>query len=333
MAGNVLVTAAFLHQAGVDILRDAGLETHYCAAYPTAEEVARRCAELQPVGIIVRQGAVDETAMLAAPSLRVLSKHGVGYNNIDVATATKRGIAVVIGAGANDLSVAEHALAFSLMLLKDIASLDRDMRAGNWRKTGHGSREIAGLSFGIVGFGRIGKHSARLARAFGFHVAAFDPYLGDDVFRTHEVRRAATLDELLAGSDVVSLHTPLTPETRGMIDAAAIARMKPGSYLVNTARGGVVDEAALLDALERGHLAAAALDVFAAEPLPADNPLLRSGRLVVTPHMAGVSDRSTVRMAEYAARNAVAVLQGRQLDPDSLVNPEAMQPKAAAFAE
>jgi D-3-phosphoglycerate dehydrogenase len=333
MAGNVLVTAAFLHEAGIDILREAGFETHYCLAYPTGEDVARRCAELQPVGIIVRQGEVTDAAMRAAPGLKVLSKHGVGYNNIDVAAATARGIAVVIGAGANDLSVAEHALAFSLMLLKDIAPLDRDMRAGNWRKTGHGSREIAGLSFGIVGFGRIGKQSARLARAVGFKVAAFDPYLRDDVFHAHEVRRTATLDELLAGSDLVSLHTPLTPETRGMIDAAAIARMRPGAYLVNTARGGVVDERALLDALERSHLAAAALDVFAAEPLPADDPLLLSGRLVITPHMAGVSDRSTVRMAEYAARNAVAVLQGGRLDPDSLINPEAMKSRTAALVE
>lgn len=325
MAGNVLVTAAFLHQAGVDVLRNAGLETHYCTAYPTAQELVERCRELQPVGIIVRQGQVDGAVMDAAPGLRVLSKHGVGYDNIDVEAATRRGIAVVIGAGSNDLSVAEHALTFSLMLLKDIAPLDRDLRGGKWRKTGHNAREVAGLRYGVVGFGRIGKHSTRLARAVGFRAAAFDPYRPDHEFDAHSVTRAVTLDELLADSDVVSVHCASTPETRGMIDGQAIAKMKTGSYLVNTARGGIVDESALLDALERDHLAGAALDVFETEPVSAEHPLVRSGRVVVTPHMAGVTDRSSIRMAEFAARNIVAFLHGGDLDAQSLINPEANQ--------
>ena len=329
MSSNVLVTAAFLHQAGVDILREGGFETHYCTAYPTQNELVQRCRDLNPVGIIVRQGHVDQVVIRAAPQLKVLSKHGVGYDNVDVDAATGHGVAVVIGAGSNDLSVAEHALTLSLMLLKDVAPLDRDLRAGIWRKTGHASREVAGLHYGVVGFGRIGKHSTRLARAIGLRVAAFDPYVPTHDFDANSVTRAATLDNLLAGSDVVSIHCVSTPETRRMIDARALATMKRGAYLVNTARGGIVDEPALLDALESGHIAGAALDVFETEPVPAGHPLLSSGRVVLTPHMAGVSDRSSIRMAEFAARNAVAVLRGEVLEPPTLINPEALRGAAA----
>jgi (S)-sulfolactate dehydrogenase len=238
----------------------------------------------------------------AAPRLEVVGRLGVGLDNIDVPACEARGIAVYPATGANDLSVAEYVITAALMLLRRAWFASARVAAGEWPRTELMGRELAGKRLGLVGYGAIARVTGRMARDLGMSVAAYDPLLpADHAAWAHAIRQPLT--ELLKDSDVVSLHVPLTDATRNMLDARAIATMRRGAILVNAARGGVVDETALCEALRAGHLGGAALDVFAREPVDAATGALFAGvpNLILTPHIAGVTDESNVRVSAVTA--------------------------------
>jgi (S)-sulfolactate dehydrogenase len=260
--------------------------------------------------LLVRNRTQVRGALLdAAPQLKVVGRLGVGLDNIDVDACNSRNIAVRPASGANDLSVAEYVITAALMLRRRAWLATERVAAGEWPRMDLIGKELAGAQLGLIGFGAIARLTALKAAALGMRVAAFDPLLpkGDAAFVG--VSRMS-FDEILSSSQVVSLHTPLTPQTRRMIDAAALARMQSGAVLINAARGGVVDEAALAAALSSGHLGGAALDVFETEPLTMAAATTFRGvpNLILTPHIAGVTEESNVRVSAVTARAVVEVL-------------------------
>ena len=298
VAFNVVMTSPRLAAPAVDLLERAGCTLHYMAPYPSAGAVADLTGAVQADAIISRQGPVTAAAMDASRRLRVVARHGVGVEDVDLAAAAARGIVVTRAPGSNARAVAEHTLALVLALAKDLRPLSASIAAGGWRAAGTAVRDVAGLRLGLVGFGDIGRRVAGLAEAFGMDVA-------------HHARGSGmALGALLARTDVLSLHCPYTPQTRHMIDAAALAALPPGGFVINTARGGLIDEAALLAALESGHVAGAGLDVFEGEPPAADDALRRHPRVIVTPHVSGVTAGSLVTMGVMAAECVVGVLSG-----------------------
>lgn len=247
--------------------------------------------------------------LAAAPKLKVVGRLGVGLDNIDVPACEARGIAVRPATGANDLSVAEYVITAAMMLLRRAWLATDDVVEGKWPRMALIGRELAGKRLGLVGYGAIARLTAAKARALGVSIVGYDPYLPPE----HPAWAGAVrmeLKDLLASSDIVSLHTPLTDQTRHLIDAKAIAAMKPDAILINAARGGVVDEAALAAALRAGKLGGAALDVFETEPVTSASGAAFKGvpNLILTPHIAGVTDESNVRVSEVTARSVVEVL-------------------------
>jgi len=258
-----------------------------------------------PAALVVGNHTRVTGALLdAAPDLRVVGRLGSGVDNIDVEAARARGVAVVTASGSGAPAVAEMVFAYLFGVVRPLAPADADVRAGGWQRDAFAGSELWRRRLGIVGLGEIGTRVARRARAFGMSIVAHDPRRGahDGAFEELGVART-DLDRLLAESDFVSIHTPLTAATRGLLDARALARLRPSAHLIVTARGGIVDEAALADALRGGRLAGALLDVRAVEPPPHPDPLADVPRLVLTPHMAG-------RTAEARVRTALAIADG-----------------------
>ncbi|WP_267424851.1 hydroxyacid dehydrogenase [Methylobacterium sp. GC_Met_2] len=285
--------------AGFDTLYDPGLVDR-----PDALAAALAGAD----ALIVRNRTQVRGALLeAARDLKVVGRLGVGLDNIDVAACRERGIAVYPATGANDGAVAEYVVATAMLLLRGAYGATARVAAGTWPRNALMGREIAGRHLGLLGFGSIARETARRAAALGMKVAAHDPFVdpGDPAWSPdHGPVRNRDLDALIAGSDVLSLHVPLTDETRGLIDAAALARMPKGAILINAARGGIVDEAAVADALRAGHLGGAALDVFDREPLDAQAGAVFADvpNLILTPHIAGVTQESNVRVSSVTAQ-------------------------------
>ncbi|WP_295448014.1 hydroxyacid dehydrogenase [uncultured Thiodictyon sp.] len=291
-----IVIAEFMDAAGIDRLR-ARHAVHYDPAL-VQDRAALFAALAQARGLIVRnQTRVDAELLAAAPRLSVVGRLGVGLDNIDLERCRARGIAVCSAPGANARSVAEYVIAAALILLRGSFGASAAVANGDWPRAAlAGGHEAAGKVLGLIGCGNIGRLTGELATALGFLVWGHDPSpppAGPIL--------AVGLDTLLAGADVVSLHVPLSPATRHLLDAGALARMKPGAVLINTARGGLIDEVALAAALRSGRLAGAALDCFAEEPLPADSPLAGIPNLWLTPHIAGLTAQSNVRVAECVA--------------------------------
>ncbi|HEX7048871.1 MAG TPA: phosphoglycerate dehydrogenase, partial [Longimicrobiales bacterium] len=258
--------------------------------------------------VIVRSATrITRESLALADRLRVIGRAGVGVDNIDVAAATEKGIAVLNAPSGNTISAAELAFALLLSLVRQVPAADRSMKTGEWDRKRFTGVELNGKTLGLVGAGRIGGAVASRARAFGMRVVAYDPYLSEERARSLEIE-LAPLDEVLARADVLSLHTPLTETTAGLIDAEALARLRPGAYLVNAARGGVVDEAALTEALTSGRLAGAALDVFEHEPLPADHPLRSLDNVVLTPHLGAATTEAQQNVAVEVAEAVRAAL-------------------------
>jgi D-3-phosphoglycerate dehydrogenase len=314
---NVVMTAPRLAAPAVAVLEQAGCTVHYMNPYPPAEAVAARTAEVQADAILTRQGAVNAAAMDASPKLRIVARHGVGVDDVDLDAARARGLMVTRAPGSNTDAVAEHTLALILALAKDLKPLGASIAGGAWRGATTKVRDIAGLRLGLLGFGAIGRAVALRAGVFGMRVFAFDPVA--DAASFGAVARAETLEALLAQSDVLSVHCPYSPRTRHIVGAAAMAAMPAGSYVINTARGGIVDEVALEAALESGHIAGAGLDVFEDEPPPPSHPLRTHPRVLVTPHVAGVTDGSLINMGVMAAECIVAMLTGGTVPPERIV--------------
>lgn len=302
MSPSIIVTGADLAQQALDLL--GGYDVIYAGKTPTEDDLVALAKQHDPVAIIVRYGKVGAAVMDAAPSLKVISKHGSGTDTIDKAAAAQRGIQVVAAVGVNAAAVAEHALALLLACAKSVVSLDARMRAGHWDKSTHKSLELDGKTIGLVGLGAIGRRMAAMAHGMNMRVIGFDPYARD----LPEYIASVPLDAIWREADVVSLHCPLTDENRGMVNAATLAQCKPGVVLVNTARGGLVDEDALLQAVRSGQVRAAGLDSFAVEPMTAGHPFQHEPRILLSPHVGGVTSAAYVNMGVAAARNALDVL-------------------------
>jgi D-3-phosphoglycerate dehydrogenase len=259
-------------------------------------------------GIVIRS-ATKLTADLidAASALKVIGRAGVGVDNVDVEAATRRGIIVANAPESNIVSAAEHAVGLLFALARNIPQAHNALAEGRWERSKWGGVELAEKTLGVLGFGRIGQLVARRALGLQMHVLAYDPFVAAERFREAGVEQA-TLDEVLARADFVTLHLPLNDETRGAIGAEAISRMKEGARLINAARGELVDETALIEALESGRLAGAAIDVFAEEPY--SGPLLAAPNVVVTPHLAASTDEAQDRAGVIVAEQVVAALDG-----------------------
>jgi D-3-phosphoglycerate dehydrogenase len=268
--------------------------------------------------IVVRsQTKVTANILKAGKSLRVVGRAGVGVDNVDVEAATQRGVLVLNAPGGNTVSTAEHAFSLLLSVARKIPQADATLRAGKWDRKNLEGVELYNKTLGVIGMGRIGSELSRRAIAFGMRVIAYDPYLSATRARSLQVELVDELDDLLATSDFISLHTPLTPETRHILDASRLRKTKRGVRIINCARGGLIDETALANALQDRHVAAAALDVFEIEPLPNDSPLRSAPNLVLTPHLGastaeaqesvGIEIAQSVRAAllEGTIRNAV----------------------------
>ncbi len=301
-----VLLADSLHPAGRRLFEEAGCEIHDLAE-------AERPRLLELVGgfdaLVVRSRTrVTAELLRAGRRLRVVGRAGIGVDNVDVAAATELGVLVVNAPTANLISACEHTFALLLALCRRVPAAHASLAAGEWERSRFEGVELMGRTLGVVGFGRIGQSVAQRARAFGMQVLAHDPFLDAAVARRLEVELVA-LEELLALADIVTLHTPLTEQTRDLLDGARLAAMKPGALLVNCARGGIVDEAALLAALEEGRLGGAALDVFAEEP-PRDLALVRHPRVVATPHIGAQTAEAQERVATDTAAMVVAALEG-----------------------
>ncbi|MBM3775804.1 MAG: hydroxyacid dehydrogenase [Acidobacteria bacterium] len=273
------------------------------------------------VALVCRgEGKVTARMIAACPTLRVVGRTGVGYDSVDVAALTARRIPLVY-APVSGFAVAEGAMALLLALVKKILLCDSVVKAGQWnRRYEFQTGDMTGHTFGIVGLGRIGMHLARLARPFEMTILGYDPYVPPEAAREGGVE-PVSLEELLARSDYVSLHLPLNPETRGLINRARIETMKPGAILVNTARGGVIESLDVLaDALESGRLSAVGLDVFPAEPPDSSHRIFRHPNLLCAPHVVGTSEMAMERIYRSMATDMLAVLENRQ--PKFCVNPQ-----------
>ncbi len=266
----------------------------------------------------------DGELMDRYPEIKAICRTGIGIDNIVVPDATERGIAVCHTPDGPTLSTAETAIALILATVKHIKRVSREFaeQPGRDYLSGYQGIEVFGRTLGLIGLGRIGSRVARLAAALGMRVVAYDPYIEDERAVELGIERADRIEAVLAESDVVSVHAPLTEETRRLMNGNRFAQMKQGAFFVNVSRGGLVDEKALCDALDRGSLAGAGLDVFDPEPPPADNPLLQRDDVIVTPHIAGVTVESRERMWRMAVSMALQVWNGEE--PDHVVNPDAL---------
>ncbi len=262
--------------------------------------------------IVRNRTQVRGTILASAERLRAVGRLGVGLDNIDVPACERRDIAVIPASGANDDSVAEYVITGALMLRRTAYHATERVAAGDWPRNQLMGREVMGARLGLVGFGSVARSTARRAAALGMSILACDPHVEeDDPVWTEFNAGRRSFDDLLAEADVISLHVPLNDNTRGLMDKVALARMKPDAVLINAARGGVVDEHALSDALRSGRIAGAMLDVFEQEPLPGGTELEDVPNLVLTPHIAGVTQESNVRVSNMIADRISAELEKR----------------------
>ena len=290
----------------------------------SSDEDAILAAIPEAHGITVRVAKISRKIIEAAPNLQVVSRHGVGYDAVDVATCTERGIPVVIATRSNAASVTEQAMSLLLALAKQTIPYDRETRAGNWRiRENQKAFDIEGKRLLIVGYGRIGSKVARAAQGFGMAVSVYDPYVDAAAIEAAGCTVVTDFKAALPETDVLTLHCPKTSETANIVDAAALAALPRGALIINCARGGLVDETALHDALVSGHIAGAGLDVFDVEPAAADHPLFGLDAVIVSPHSAGASLHASMRAAEQCVQNVLDCLDGT-LDPGVVVNKEVL---------
>lgn len=318
------------HVLVVDKLNDAG-QSQFDARddvkttvlqFPTEEELIAHAHDID--AIAVQTTKIPRAVIEAAPNLKVVSRHGVGYDSVDVAALTERGIPLCVAATSNAVSVAEHTMYFILALAKKSVEFDHATRNDNfWIKRQMGAQDIADKSVLLVGFGRIGTRVAKRALAFDIKVFVIDPFVDDAEIKAAGCIPVNDLAAALPEMDFVSLHCPKSPETVNLMGKAQFAAMKPTAHVINTARGGMVDEDALYDALTSGAIAGAGIDVFASEPPKPEHPLFQLDNIIVSPHSAGVTEQSILRMASQTAENVLNVLDGKP-NPDTVINKEVL---------
>jgi (S)-sulfolactate dehydrogenase len=305
-----IVITEFMDEAAVAALRARFSVHHDPDLFAKPDELAQLLAAA-PALIVRNQTQVRGAVLEAAKALKVVGRLGVGLDNIDMEACAARDIKVFPATGANSLSVVEYVICSAMVLLRGAYFANAAMLAGEFPKTRLIGREIAGKTLGLIGFGAIARDTAHHARALGMNVIAYDPYVAADDKAWNATQRLE-LDGVLANADVISIHLPLTPETKGLIGKKAFATMKPDAVLVNAARGGVMDEEALVEALKNGKLGGAAIDVFAEEPLRAGAKLFAdTPNLILTPHIAGNTVESNGRVSGLVAERVIAALEGR----------------------
>ena len=318
------------------VLDDAINETAFEMLAPQCELIGRTKAWASDEVILPLCGAADAflvrgcnvtaQVMDATPNLRIIARHGAGVDSVDLGAATARGIVVSFTGDANAPSVAELTMGMLLNLVRAFPRMDASMKKGEWSRNAFLGTEVAGKTLGIVGLGNIGARVAALARAFGMKVLAYDPPLPLDVVRQRGAE-PVSLEALFGGSDFVSFHTRTTPETRHTLNRKTLAWLKPGVRIINSARGAIIETEALIEGLSSGRIAAAALDTYEEEPLPAGHPLRALPNLVLSPHVGGQTDEARVRMASGAAQAILDELSGRR--PPYVANPEAYERRKA----
>jgi D-3-phosphoglycerate dehydrogenase len=303
---KILVTD-MLADSGLAILRTASdMELDY---RPGLKAAALLKAVSESDALITRSGtAVTEELVNAGTRLRIIGRAGVGLDNVDVDACTARGILVINAPTANIMSATEHTMAMLLALCRNIPEAHASVKRGEWNRSKFMGTELDGKTLGIIGLGRIGTRITVRARAFGMRVIAYDPYIATSVFERAGAERV-TLDDLLARADVITVHTPLTDETRGMIGAAEMAKMRDDAVVLNIARGGIYDEQSLADALNSGKIAGAAIDVYVEEP-PKDSPLLSAKNIILSPHIGANTIEAQDRVAVQTAEMVVDALRG-----------------------
>lgn len=310
-----------LHPAGMAVLRERGEALDIVTLNDApVEEFHQNLSSADAVLLWLEK--LDQAALDVAKRLKVVARLGVGYDTVDIPGCSARGIPVMVVNGTNDLSVAEHAMMLMLGLARRVVDCDRHVKQGGWwDRPDAGIVELAGRSVLVLGYGRIGARVAAYCRAFHMRVMVMDPAFHPARIAADGYLPVRDLHQGLAQADVVTVHTPLTPATRHLMDDAAFAALKPGAILVNTARGPVVSQEALVRALQAGRLFGAGLDVLEVEPSDATNPLFALPNVIVSPHNAGSPEEGMARMARQAARNILDALDGRP-DPAMMVNPE-----------
>ncbi len=302
-------TGALLKEAGL------GIRLHPRHSNRTPAELAEILGDA--VGVIASTDTFDSSVFAACPNLKVIARTGVGVDAIDLKAATQAGVLVATTPGANEQAVADHALALILALQRRLAENDGAIRQGRWDRAGSLTpSDLYGAKVGLIGSGVIGRAVIGRLRGFGSTISVYDPYLET----APEGTELVDLATLLTSSDIITVHAPLTESTRGLLGSQEFAAMKPGAYLVNVSRGGIIDEVALADAIRSGHLGGAGLDTFATEPI-GDSPLRDLPTVIMSPHIAGLSHRSIEAMTQQATRAVLDVLAGRL--PEHPVNPEA----------
>ena len=316
---SILVTGHNLAEEGLKLLRDAGFDVVFMGNDIGEPFLLKEFAGRHVPAVVLRGPAPFTPKVFdAAKDLRIISKRGAGIDSVDLASATAHGVAVMITSGTNAAAVAEHALALMLAVTRELPQFDRRMRAGQWKDPSHVARDFSQRTVGVVGYGEIGKRVAALAQAFGAKVVVHSRNRG---VPAPGMEWEEDLDRLIARVDVLSLHCPLTEKTRGMIGKKQLASMKPGAVIINIARGKLIDEPAMIEALKSGKLAAAGLDVFDQEPPDPANPLFQLPNALCTPHVASTTVHAEALMGVIAAQNILHWLRGEVYDPRNFINP------------
>jgi len=316
---RIFITGSGISEKAQQLLKDENCIYEVGDPKDTPEDIARKLRRFNADGIIVRQGKITRMVQESASNLKVICKHGVGTDNIDIDAASKKGIPVFFTPMANYESVAEHTLALILALIRRIPNQDASIRSGKFEKSKFDGLELLGKSLGIVGFGRIGRRVAELVAPFKMKVIVYHPSNTKEILQPY-IKKVQHPEDLYVQADIISLHCALTPDTENMINEPSIRQMKPGVMIINTARGGIINEIDLYYALREKRVSGAALDVFEDEPPRPDNPLFQLNNTIYTSHIAGISDNSFINMGVQSVNNVLSVLKGKQVDIDFVIN-------------
>lgn len=322
--GKVLVCDAIAQDVVDDLARHVEVETSLGLS---EEELCSKVGDFDAV-VVRSQTKITAKVIEAAKKLQVIARAGVGVDNIDVKAATNKGVMVINSPEGNTISAAEHTLALMLSGARHVASAHQDLAQGQWNRKKYTGSELYGKTLGVVGFGRIGREVLKRCRSFEMEGLVYDPFVTSEVVKGCGAK-LCDLDELVRNSDIITLHVPKTPKTENLFDAECLAKMKPGAYLVNCARGGIVDEKALVEAVESGHLSGAAFDVYSQEPATLENPLINKPFITHTPHLAASTQEAQNRVAVDVVSQIVDVLNSGE-PPRTAVNVSPIPPDAMA---
>lgn len=324
MRSTILVTGPEIAAKAKEILEENNFKILYVPAYSSSELLENIAKKEQIDALLVRMGEITRDVLTASPKLKVVAKHGTGVNNIDINAATELNIPVFIALNGNYQSVAEHTVALIYGLTKEVVRLDRRLREGNWDKPGYKGVELNRKSLGLIGLGRIARRVIELVRPLNMDIIGYDPYVSKDEF-PRGVKVAKNLDEVLSLSDYISIHCPLTKETRNLIAGEEFKKMKNEAFIINSARGGIINEISLIKALKQGWIAGAGLDTFSMEPPQKDNPLWGMSNVIVTPHIGGVTVESFNRMGVESVQHVLSITNNEKVVLSACVNPQVLK--------